>query len=63
MKIYTKLVIDMTTDKILEEESFEYSGPVAQCGSSGGGGGGSQPANTTNVQTIREAPEIEARRL
>ena len=63
MKIYTKLVIDMTTDKILEEESFEYSGPVAQCGSSGGGGGGSTPANTTNVQTIREAPEIEARRL
>jgi len=62
MKIYTKLVIDMTTDKILEEESFEYSGFVAQCGSSGGGGG-SQPANTTNVQTIREAPEIEARRL
>ena len=62
MKIYTKLVIDMTTDKILEEESFEYNGPVARCGSSGGGGG-SQPANTTNVQTIREAPEIEARRL
>ena len=63
MKIYTKLVIDMTTDKILEEESFEYNGPIAQCGSSGGGGGSSTPANTTNVQTIREAPEIEARRL
>jgi len=63
MKIYTKVVIDMATDKVLEEESFEYNGPVAQCGSSGGGGGGSQPANTTNVQTIREAPEIEARRL
>ena len=63
MKIYTKLVIDMATDKILEEESFEYNGPIAQCGSSGGGGGGGQPANTTNVQTIREAPEIEARRL
>jgi hypothetical protein len=62
MKIYTKLVIDMITDEILEQESFEYNGPVAQCGSSGGGGG-SQPANTTNVQTIREAPEIEARRL
>ena len=30
---------------------------------SGGGGGGGAPANTTNVQTIREAPEIEARRL
>jgi hypothetical protein len=63
MKIYTKLVIDMTTDEILEQESFEYNGPVAQCGSSGGGGGSSQPANTTNVQTIREASEIEARRL
>ena len=63
MKIYTKLVIDMATDEILEQESFEYNGPVAQCGSSGGGGGSSQPANTTNVQTIREAPEIEARRL
>ena len=64
MKIYTKLVIDMTTDEILEQESFEYNGPVAHCGSSGGGGGGGgQPANTTNVQTIREAPEIEARRL
>jgi len=31
--------------------------------SSGGGGGGGVPADTTNVQTIREAPEIEARRL
>ena len=63
MKIYTKLVIDMTTDKILEEESFEYNGPVAYCGSSGGGGGSTPATNTTNVQTIREAPEIEARRL
>ena len=63
MKIYTKLVIDMTTDEILEEESFEYSGPVAQCGSSGGGGGGSMPANTTNITTVREAPGIEERKL
>ena len=31
--------------------------------SGGGGGGGNTPADTTNVQTIREAPEIEARRL
>jgi hypothetical protein len=62
MKIYTKLVIDMTTDQILEEESFEYNGPVAQCGSSGGGGG-SMPANTTNITTVREAPGIEERKL
>ena len=63
MKIYTKLVIDMATDKVLEEESFEYNGPVAQCGSSGGGGGGSVPADTTNVTTVREAPGIEERKL
>jgi hypothetical protein len=63
MKIYTKLVIDMTTDQILEEESFEYNGPVAQCGSSGGGGGSSMPANTTNITTVREAPGIEERKL
>ena len=30
---------------------------------SGGGGGGGAPSDTTSVQTIREAPEIEARRL
>ena len=52
----------MTTDQILEEESFEYNGPVAQCGSSGGGGG-SMPANTTNITTVREAPGIEERKL
>ena len=62
MKIYTKLVIDMTTDQILEEESFEYNGPVAQCGG-GSGGGGSVPANTTNITTVREAPGIEERKL
>ena len=28
-----------------------------------GGGGGGVPANTTNVSTVREAPEIEARKL
>ena len=58
MKIYTKLVIDMATDEVLEQESFEYNGPVAQCGSSGGGGGSSMPANTTNITTVREAPGI-----
>jgi hypothetical protein len=64
MKIYTKLVIDMTTDQILEEESFEYNGPISQCGGgSGGGGGSSMPANTTNITTVREAPGIEERKL
>ena len=54
----------MTTDQILEEESFEYNGPISQCGGgSGGGGGSSMPANTTNITTVREAPGIEERKL
>lgn len=39
MRIYTKVVIDMKTGETLEEESFEYSGPVALCG-----GGGDAPS-------------------
>ncbi len=31
MKIYTKLVIDMTNNNIIEEESYDYSGPIARC--------------------------------
>lgn len=32
-------------------------------GGGGSGGGGGQPANTTQMQTVREAPEIEARKI
>jgi len=41
MKVYTKVVIDIETMETVEEESYEYEGPVALCGggSSGGGGG------------------------
>lgn len=42
MKVYTKIVMDINTLKITEEESYEYDGPVAQCG--GGSGGGSSGA-------------------
>ena len=40
MKIYTKITINMETGKTVEEEFFEYSGPVALCidGPSGLGG-------------------------
>ena len=42
MKIYTKITINMETGKTVEEEFFEYSGPVALCidGPSGIGGPG-----------------------
>lgn len=31
MKIYNKVVIDMKTNKVIEEDSFEYDGPLALC--------------------------------
>lgn len=30
MKVYTKIVLDMADGRILEEESYEYDGPVAE---------------------------------
>jgi hypothetical protein len=35
MKIYKRIVIDMTTLEVLEEESYEYRGPIAYCGKGG----------------------------
>lgn len=45
MKIYTRVVLDMTSDfAVLREESFEYDGPLVLCGGGGGGGkGGKTP--------------------
>ena len=34
MKVFTKKVIDMATGAVLEEESYEYSGPVEECAES-----------------------------
>jgi len=31
MKVYTKVITDMTTGEVLEEEFYEYDGPVAEC--------------------------------
>ena len=31
MKIYTKIVLDIN-DNIIEEKSFDYKGPVSNCG-------------------------------
>lgn len=35
MKVITKVVIDIETGEVLEEESYEYEGPIAEC--KGGG--------------------------
>jgi len=39
MKIYTKLTIDMRTLEVIDEESYDYNGQVAECKGGGGGGG------------------------
>ena len=41
MKIYTKVVINMATEEVIEEEFFDYEGSIALCGSSGSSGGSS----------------------
>ena len=44
MKVFTRTVMNWD-GSILEQDSEEYSGPVALCGGGGGGGkGGSTPA-------------------
>lgn len=39
MKIYNKIVIDMVTDTVIYEDSYEYKGPIALCGGGGGPSG------------------------
>ena len=55
MKIYNKIILDMCSNEVLYEDSFEYDGEVAECKSSGGGGGGD------STTTVRYAPYIEAK--
>jgi len=39
MKIYNEVKIRMGDWEVVEEDSFEYVGPIAECGGSGGGSG------------------------
>lgn len=51
MKIYNKIVINMQTDEIIEEDSFEYSGEVSECK---GGGDGYDAAYNRRMADIAE---------
>ena len=51
MKIYTKIIIDISSGKTVYEESFEYEGPLVEC--KGGSSGGDQET------TVRYAPYVE----
>lgn len=46
MKIYNRVVINIETLEVIEEDSYEYDGPIAKC--FGGGGGTSSKTVTYN---------------
>ncbi len=52
MKIYERIVMDWDGN-VLEEQGFEYEGPVALCG---GGGKGSTPSPPPAPPLARGAP-------
>lgn len=45
--IYTRVVFDMTTGDMLEQEGYWHDGPVSECK---GGGGGSSTTNTVDYE-------------
>ena len=52
MKIYTKVVIDMNSMEVEDEESFEYEGPLALAGGGGSNSGSVDlPAHITQAHT------------
>lgn len=61
--IHTKIVMDMTTWEVLEDEFYLYDGPVAECK----GGGSSSTNSTTNITNVvdeeynRRLAEIQER--
>lgn len=57
MKVITECVIDMSTGATLHEESYEYEGPVAQCG--GGGGGGKSAPSAPAAPAPEQTPTYE----
>lgn len=50
MKIHTRTVIDMSTWEVLEDEFYEYAGPVAEMKSGGG---------DTTQTTVAQPPEFQ----
>lgn len=55
MKIYNRVVIDIETLKVLEEDSFEYEGPIAKCF------GGGKTETTTITYNYNYDAEYNAR--
>jgi hypothetical protein len=52
LKIYTRLILDLATNTVIEAESFDYAGPVAQAGGSSKGGGGSSGGGASGETSL-----------
>lgn len=63
MKIYNKVVIDMSSEMVIEEDSFEYNGDLALCGGPGAGGGGSvsvEPLYLTDYREMMDGTDTDS---
>ena len=59
MKIYSKLVIDISTGTALEEQSFNYEGPVAKlCGASSGQTAVGNTQTSAYTQMTQQAQQV-----
>lgn len=56
MKIFDKIILDIETLEVLEENSFNYRGPVAWCG----GGGKSKSASASQDYIMSETPQKQS---
>lgn len=57
MKIYTRIVMDMTTMQVEEAESYEYQGGVAECKGGGGGGDSVDKEYNRSMANIAESQQ------
>lgn len=55
MRIYTKIVIEMATGKVLERQSYDYSGKIAACCSRGAGAAPAPPGPGPEEQALISA--------
>ena len=60
MKIYTKIVLDKDNN-IIEEQSYDYTGPIAHCGNGGeDGSAGSSAQEAANFDDYSYSPSQDA---
>ena len=59
MRIYNRLVINISTGEVIEENSYEYSGPIMLC-KKGGSSGGSNIDYAYNARMAAIAEQQQA---